>query len=285
MTPASRSETSREPGWCSRNWTPSCQTRLAFLEGDAGEALSLAAAAERHASTGAAPTTDLAWYRSYLGILQFDAGRYDQASSHFEAAISADPSLPTAVAGLAQTRAAQGRLNEAIELYIEANNLIVDPGLLAALGDAYQAAGDPDIATAWHDSAEAIARQASQGTIAFNRDLSLFLSDHERDPAEALALAEADLEVRQDLFTYDTYAWALYRNGRFAEARAAADQALALDTPDPHLWYHAGVISAALDEATRAITELERALELSPNFHPLQARHARQLLESLTAVG
>lgn len=265
---------------------PAIQARLAqlaFLEGDADAAVSLATQAEAGATAGGAGASDVAWFRAFQGALEFELGRYEAAAARYAAALAVDPELPLAVAGLAQVRVAQGRLDESIELYIDANNLTVDPGLVSALGDVYQAAGDDEAAGRLYQTAEAIARETLSSSTVYRRELSLFLSDRELAPIEALELAEAELSVRRDIFAFDTYAWALYQNQRFIEARAAADRALALATPDPHLWFHAGLISAALGDEARAIEELRRALELSPEFHPLQAPLARRVLATLEA--
>jgi len=105
--------------------------------------------------------------------------------------------------------------------------------------------------------------------------------DHGR-AADGLALAEEGLETRRDIYGYDTKAWALYRLGRYEEARSAIDQALVLGTRDSLLLYHSGAISAALGENDRAAAELGTALDLNENFHPIFANEARRLLTEVT---
>ena len=84
------------------------------------------------------------------------------------------------------------------------------------------------------------------------------------------------------MYGYDAQAWALYKNGRLQEAKAASQQALAQHTPDAKIWYHAGLIDQALGHDDAARTELRRALTISPAFDPLQAPKARA---ALTALG
>ena len=98
---------------------------------------------------------------------------------------------------------------------------------------------------------------------------------------EALTVAERSLETRRDVYGYDTLGWVLYRLGRFEEARSASDQALAMDTPDARLWFHAGMISAALGDDERARVELSTALELHSSFDPLLSPVAEETLRSL----
>ena len=113
------------------------------------------------------------------------------------------------------------------------------------------------------------------------RSLSLFLSDHDRRPAEALRLAEENLTGRQDVESLDALAWALYRNGRFAEAADAAARALTPGVRRASFHYHAGLIDAALGRTDGAVRHLETALEIDPRFDLLHAPRARAALDEL----
>lgn len=68
-------------------------------------------------------------------------------------------------------------------------------------------------------------------------------------PAEALAAAEAELQVRRDPLTRITHAWALFHVERRDEARQEARDVLATGCPEPRLLHHAALI---LDDATLA---------------------------------
>ena len=57
-----------------------------------------------------------------------------------------------------------------------------------------------------------------------NRDLALFYADHDMKLAEALDLAQKELEVRHDIYTWDALAWALYKNGKLTEAAKASEK-------------------------------------------------------------
>ena len=58
-------------------------------------------------------------------------------------------------------------------------------------------------------------------------------------------------------------------------------RALAAGTRDARLWYHAGVIAAALGRTDEARTNLERALALGPALDPAARDRAQQTLDGL----
>jgi tetratricopeptide (TPR) repeat protein len=178
--------------------------------------------------------------------------------------------------------AATGDFSAAIEAYEAASAIVPDPVTLAALGDLYALTGDAAAAEDRYATVGAIATLAGANRQAYNRAYAQFLADHDRDVALALSLAEQELEVRKDPVGYDAYAWALYRNGRFPEARAASETALAAGGRRAVMLYHAGMISAALGDADRALAELQEAMALNAGFDPLQARTAAEAIEALT---
>jgi Flp pilus assembly protein TadD len=131
------------------------------------------------------------------------------------------------------------------------------------LGDAYALAGDEPAASA------AYARVVRDGARLDPRTLSLFYSSKAREPAQALRLARSAYAERQDAYSKDALAFALYRSGQPAEAARLAREAVALGTPDARLLYHAGLIERAAGDAVSGDALIERALRLNPRFDPL----------------
>jgi tetratricopeptide (TPR) repeat protein len=109
----------------------------------------------------------------------------------------------------------------------------------------------------------------------------LIYANQDRNLAESLELAQADFAVRQDIYTYDVLAWALYKNRRYREAGQASKEALKLGAPEALIFYHAGMISQALGDADAARTYLHKALELNPGFDVRQASRARETLATM----
>jgi len=256
-------------------------SRLAFLQGEAREAARLAALAEDAAKSEGSFGASRSWFAAYRGRLALDAGHYDEAADHYRRAVDVAPDYHVAIAGLASARAAQGRTDDAIRLYEQAVAMVPEPASLAALGDLYTLTGDDRTAADRYATVEAIATLQAVNRQLYDRQLALFLADHDGDLDQALSIVERGLETRRDIYAYDALGWILYRTGRFDEARRASDQALAMGTADARLWFHAGMISASLGDDDRAREELSRALSLSPTFDPLLAPEARETLERL----
>ena len=99
-----------------------------------------------------------------------------------------------------------------------------------------------------------------------NRDLALFYADHDMKLAEALDLAQKELEVRHDVYTWDALAWALYKNGKLTEAAKASEKAMRFGTRDSLLLFHAGMIAEALGQREQARSELKRSARDQPAF-------------------
>ena len=221
---------------------------IAELRGGLAEAVDLAERAAQEALLTGSSREGVAWYLFRAGDLYFDTGRLDQAAGYHEAALRAFPGFHVALAGLGEVRAAQGRYEEAAELYARV---------------------------------EAIANDGPVNRRLYRRELASFYADHGLKPALAVRLARGDLDVRQDVHGYDTLAWTLYGAGSYAEAADAMNLALSLGTQDANFFYHAGIIQLALGKDEAAARWLERALELNPYFGVPQAEQARTTLAGL----
>jgi len=257
--------------------SPGLAARLAYLDELAGKVEEAIAQMERataaHLAAGGVGE-EAAWFQVRLGDLNFSIGRLAEADRRYQAGLDLFPGYWSALAGRAKLSAAGGDLDRAIELYETAATAIPRPELMIALGDLYTIAGESELAADRYATVEVIAELAGG---VYDRTLALYLAEHGK-AGEALSLAETGLEVRRDVYGYDTLAWALYHLGRASEAREAMDKALALGTRDSQLLFHSGAISLALGDKVRAAADLAAALELNPAFHPLYSVEAAQML-------
>ncbi|HEU4477139.1 MAG TPA: hypothetical protein VFR80_01395 [Pyrinomonadaceae bacterium] len=67
--------------------------------------------------------------------------------------------------------------------------------------------------------------------------------DHDRNLDQALTLATQEYESRKDIFTCDSLAWALFKNGRVSEAKKYIKEALRTGTKDERINSHARLIN------------------------------------------
>jgi tetratricopeptide (TPR) repeat protein len=261
------------------------QARIAWLSGDVATARTLAARATAAATAAGSFGAGLAFYPAFAGQLELEQGHYPQAATLYEQALVAAPGWHVALAGLGRAEAAQGRTDRAVALLRQAVDVVPQPDYLAALGDVIAAGGDRPGAQRQYDLVAFTGRLAAINRQLFNRQLVLFDADHGVHTAQAVALARAELATRHDVYGWDALGWALLADGQLPQARAAADHALALGSPDPRILYHAGMIAAAADDPVRARDLLGRALAISPQFDPVQVPRARTALAALPQPG
>jgi tetratricopeptide (TPR) repeat protein len=257
---------------------------LAFISGDTQSALADARAAVPAADEEGTEGERAAFYRFQLGDTLISTGDRAAAAAAYADALEQDPRSFLALSGLARVAAVDGDLGKAIELLSHAIAIVPQPEFLARRADLFALrAGTGDAKRSADDLAtvEAIAKLAGEAANVYDRTLSLYLSNHGLDPERALQLAQTELEVRKDVYGYDAYAWALLANGRAADAKAAMGTALAFGTKDAKLYYHAGMIAAALGDLDVARADLRLALSLDPSFDPFQAQRARDALAGL----
>jgi len=254
---------------------------LKFIAGDTKQAIELMRAAAGVAITSRMPRENIAWSEYQLGEEYYKLGDLKNAEASYQAALTAYPGYYRALAGLAAVRESQQRFPEAIDLYRRAIAVVPYPIYVAALGDIELKVGRPEDVKREFDLVEFIGRLSEINKVLYNRELALFYADHDIKLDEALTLARKELEVRRDIYTWDTLAWALYKNGRTAEARDAMNKALRPGTTDPQLFFHAGMIYARLGESDRARDYLDRALTINPHFHVADAEVAERTVGEL----
>jgi tetratricopeptide (TPR) repeat protein len=256
------------------------QSRLAELKGKSKDALHLMERAAEEERRARVSKEGGVWYQVRLGDLHFNAGHVEEAARHYEAARKILPKSAPALAGLGRVRAAQGKYEEAIELFREAVQVNPECSMLATLSDLYVKVGNEGLAQILRNKLD---QTATLKEDAYNRELALYFANHDYKLALALELAERDFAARKDIYAYDTLAWALYKNNRLDEALKAMTEALKLGTQDASLFYHAGMIHDRLGHKEQARGYLERALALNPHFSILLADRARQTLAALAA--
>jgi tetratricopeptide (TPR) repeat protein len=251
----------------------------AFITGDRFDSIELWKQAI--AKSEGLPVENQAWAHVQLGVSYFAYGDLGDAAREHERALKLFPDYVHGLAGLAQTRAAQGRFDEAIDFYSRAIARLPQPQYVAALGDVYTAAGRQAEAAQQYALVEAIAALYEANGVNTDLQIAIFYADHDYKVGEALAMAQAAYDAGPGVYAADALAWALYKNGRYAEAAAMIDSALAQGTPEASFYYHAALIRLANHGETSAREHLRRAIDLNQDFSPLHADAARRLLAEL----
>jgi tetratricopeptide (TPR) repeat protein len=256
---------------------------LKFIAGDTAGAISLMKTAVTEGVEAQLPSENLAWLYYELGEYETQAGDSASADAAYVTALKIHPGDYRALAALGKLRANNGRYAEAIVLYEKAIAIVPMPIFVAELGDLYTKSGNQAEAQKQYALVEYIGLLGHINQVLHNRDLALFYADHDLKLAEALDLAQKELEVRHDVYTWDVLAWALYKNSRLTEAAQASEKAMRFGTRDSLLLFHAGMIAERMGQPEQARNELKTALQINPHFHLIYANAAHQRLEALEA--
>jgi len=249
-----------------------------FVAGDAAGAIEVM---KRAIGAGSRSMENVAWCYVDLGNVYFKIGQVSDAERAYLSALRAFPGYYPAHAGLGRAYAAQGKITEAIESYKRAQASVPLVEYAGALQDLYALARQPDRARQQAEMVDMIDKMEQSSGLNVNRNLAMAYADRDRKLDRALALVEAELRGRRDIYTYDAWAWTLYKNKKYAEAGQASEKALELGTPEPAFFYHAGMIERALGQTDQARKHLEKALALNARFDPRQAPLAEAALKEI----
>ncbi len=236
---------------------------MRFVTGDAQAGIELMRVA---VESGSSVPENTAWCSAELGDMYFKIGKVGEAKEAYASALQLFPRLHRALAGLGRLQASEGRIEDAIHSYEQAQSIVPMVEYSGALEDLYAAAGMKSKARQQQDLTEAIDQLGRAAREKTNRTLALILADHGRGLPRALELMQAEIPVRGDVYTWDAYSWVLFKNGRVAEARAASLKALKMGTPEPAFYYHASKIASAARDEEAAREYSERVRSLNPKF-------------------
>ena len=235
---------------------PCLQTysRVAHMRSPKGDLPGAIDASRRAVSAGSPREAEAsAWACTRLALYQMQGGELGLAVKDVQLALQLAPDYAPALLMQGKLSLAQGKNDEAIAPLQKAAEISPLPDYLWTLADALRANGDEQGAGAVEQ------KLARTGAVSDPRTYALFLSSSNRDAGLALRLAEAELETRRDVFTYDALAWAQLASGKIAEAKENIGRALAEGTQDARLFYHAGAIAAAAEDVPRALEFFNKA--------------------------
>jgi tetratricopeptide (TPR) repeat protein len=223
----------------------------------------------------------VAWSRVHLGIELANAGRREEAEREYDKALLTFPGHHLALDAKARSRMAAGDLSTAIQIYEREQSDSPSADVALALGDLYAHLGRLSEANKQYEMFESLERANVVAENSWHHMVNYWL-DQDKNLSGALEQAQREYDSRKDLFTCDTFAWALFKNGRLTEAKRVMKEALRTGIRDARLLYHSGMIANALGERREAGKDLQLALKLNPVFDLQQANIARNTLAALS---
>jgi tetratricopeptide (TPR) repeat protein len=254
-------------------------TRAAYLRelyGDIEGSLELMNMA--YQSTPPNEVEDGAWIVTQMAHLNLAIGKIDEAEKLSQQALVMFPGYHYALGNLAKVRIQQKRYDEAVELLKQRYDAAPHAENLFDLAQALQLAWKTDEADrAFAEFEQKSLLETNRGDNS-NHELIFYYADHANRPDKALEVAQREIERRHDVFTLDSYAWALYKNGQYGEARKQIEIALAVGVHDAKIFRHAGEI--ALKSGDKAAAE--HYLRESAELNSVGSEQARITLASLT---
>ena len=239
-------------------------TRAAYLRelfGDTDGALELMDMALQ--STPPAQAEDGAWILTQMAHLKLATGNLAEAEQLLNQALAMFPAYHYALGNLAKVRIQQRRYAEAVELLQQRYQAAPHAENLYDLAEAMQLAGHRSETR--QAFAEFEQKSLKETNIAdnSNHELTFYYADHARQSENALEVAKREIARRHDVFTVDAYAWALYVNGQYSEARRQIETALAVGIHNARIFEHAGEILLKCGDKAAAERYLRQAAELN----------------------
>jgi tetratricopeptide (TPR) repeat protein len=257
-------------------------TRAAYLRelfGDVDGSLDLMNMA--YESTQPNEVEDRAWILTQMAHLNLGAGKIDEAERLTQQALALFPGYHYALGNLAKVRIQQKRYQDAVELLQQRYQGAPHAENLFDLAQALQLAGKTDEANkAFVEFEQKSLLESNRGDNS-NHELISYYADYAHQPEKALKVAQREFARRHDVFTLDSYAWALYMNGQYPEAQKQIETALGVGIRDAKMFRHAGEIALKAGDQAAAQHYLQEAASLNT----LGSDQARTLLASLNQDG
>ena len=250
-------------------------TRAAYLRelyGDIDGAIELMTMA--YESTPPSEREDAAWILTQIAHLKLATGQTNEAERLLQQALTMFPAYHYALGNLAKVRIQQKRYGQAVDLLQQRYKAAPHAENLFDLAEALQLSGRRDEAQQAFKEFEQKSLLETKGADNSNHELIFYYADYANNPAQALQVAQMEYVRRQDVFTRDSYAWALFKNGRYKEASEQIQTALNVGIRDARIFRHAGEIALKSGNAEQA----SHYLQLAAYLNTIGSEQARAIL-------
>lgn len=256
-------------------------SRVKFLKGDTKGAIESMQNAYESGLKSSIPEENLAWTQVMIGLHHFNTGNLEKAERHYLKSLNIKNDYYLGLEHLAELNAKRGDLEKAKEQYIKVLEINPAPEFHLALSGVYYELGDSEKGKQHNRIARVtLEKKVKNGDKGYLRVLSNYYIDNNLNPEKALDLAQQDFELRKDIYTYDTLAWAYYKNNHSLKAEKLIEQVLEHGTQDAKLYYHAGMINLELKNYREANKYLSKVLEINPEFETGDETDIRELISN-----
>ncbi len=239
-------------------------TRIAYVREIHGDTEGAIEALSRAVDAGSAHKENVAWAHVESGKL-WARSDLEKAQHEYFKALEQTANYAPALEGLGRIAWAKGDQEKAKDFFEKAFETLPVATYAIDLGKVYSAVGDEARAKQYFVLAELAFDTSAVSGVDIDLEYSLFLSDH-GDPWIALVKAVRAYKKRPTIYGADALAWALYKNGKYTEAKIFINEAVRLGEHDPQIVFHAAMISQKLGELEKAEELLRKVTSL--DSHP-----------------
>lgn len=219
-------------------------TRTAYLReifGDIDGAVELMNAA--YGQTLVSETEERAWILSHLAHLHLISGKLEIADKLLKEALKLFPYYHYALVNLGKSLTTQKKYREAIGIFSQLCKQAPYPENIYLLAVTIKKNGNPEAAKQLFENFKKKSLTETHLPDNSNLELIFYYADHAQKPLESLRIAESEIKLRNDVYTMDAYAWALYVNGYYPEAEKQMEKIITIGVRDSGILYHAGEIN------------------------------------------
>lgn len=255
-------------------------SRASYAYEERGDITNARKAMQRALSEATDPG-DIAFCRYYLGELDFNTGDPQAALEQYRLGLISQPDSPLLLAGRAKSEAAVGRSADALRDYAQVTEQLPLPDYVLEYGQLLQSLGHADEAAQQYALLLTEQRLFAANGVVDDLTMAVYAADH-GSATDAVTHARAEWSRRHSVLVADALSWALYRDGREAEALRYAKTADRLGWRNATFAYHRGMIEKSLGMRSAARRDLAASLKINPYFSPLQAPVAKAALASLS---
>jgi tetratricopeptide (TPR) repeat protein len=260
-------------------------SRISYLRELHGEMAAAIEAIQQAIAAGMPGREDTEWARMVLAHLYEDSNQLDKAEEQYMLSLQHRPDYPFALAGLGRIARFKKDYATAVSYFEKASGVMNDVSFFEELAEIYRLNGQEDkAAKCTRITTEALladnisAKKDKNLGHNANYELAiLYLKNN--NPKAAVEFARAEYQSRpQNMDACETFAWALYQNGQYAEAAQHVSTMLRTNSQKPERLVRAGIILAANGQNEEGKLLIAKGLNLKPYMDETLVKSAETII-------